>query len=181
MNRIVQSSALVVAALWVGVLFCLGLVVAPYLFILAARRSPSVPNSGVAADLIGPLLYGSDVLSLAVGAALIAALVFLRRRGEVPLGGRLFLAEVGVGVAAGCAAVNYWGFAPRIKALQGQLAGRYGAFHAADRADPLFRQFDGLHQTSTTLFLVGLGAGLVTLVCLSHFRPRRGPLGGPTA
>ena len=38
MTRVVKSSALVVTALWVGVLFCLGFIVAPYLFILAAKK-----------------------------------------------------------------------------------------------------------------------------------------------
>jgi hypothetical protein len=173
MNRIVKSSALVVTSLWVGVLFCLGFIVAPYLFVLAAKKSPSVPNTGVAADLIGPLLYSSDVISLVVGVGLVATLVFLRRRGEVTLGSRLFLAELGVGVAAVCAAVNYWWFAPRLKDLQVQLADRYGAFHQADKADPLFVQFNGLHQSSTTLFLVGLAAALVCLVCMTQFRSRQ--------
>ena len=100
MTRAVKSSAIVVAALWVGVLFCLGFVVAPYLFILAARQSPAVPNSGVAADLIGPLLYGADVAGLVVGAGLLAALLFLRGRGEVALGGRLYLGAYGVGLGA---------------------------------------------------------------------------------
>jgi hypothetical protein len=180
MSRVVKSTAVVAAALWVGVLFCLGLIVAPYLFALAARKSPSVPNTGVAADLIGPLLYSSDVVSLVLGAGLVAALVYLRRRGEVPLGSRLFLSEAGVGVAALCAAVNYWWFAPRIKAVQGQLVERYGAVHQADQADPLFAQFNGLHQTSTTLFLVGLTAALVCLVCMTQFRARRpGPQVAP--
>jgi hypothetical protein len=173
MNRVLKSSAVVVTALWVGVLFCLGFVVAPYLFILAAKNSPSVPNTGVAADLIGPLLYSSDLISLVVGAGLVIALAYLRRRGEVPLGGRLFLSEIGVGIAAICAATNYWWFAPRIKGLQGQLAERYGAFHHADKADPLFVQFNGLHQTSTTLFMVGLMAALVCLVCMTQFRSRQ--------
>ncbi len=56
MTRVVKSSALLAASLWVGVLFCLGFIVAPYLFALAARSSPAVPNSGVAAELLGPLL-----------------------------------------------------------------------------------------------------------------------------
>jgi len=173
MNRVLKSSALVITALWVGVLFCLGFIVAPYLFILAAKNSPSVPNTGVAADLIGPLLYSSDVISLVVGAGLVAALFYLRRRGEVPLGGRLFLSEIGVGIAAVCAAVNYWWLAPQLKGLQGQLADRYGAFHKADKADPLFVQFNGLHQTSTTLFMIGLAAALVCLVCMTQFRARQ--------
>jgi hypothetical protein len=172
MTRVVKSSALVVVALWVGVLFCLGFVVAPYLFVLAAKNSPSVPNTGVAADLIGPLLYSSDVISLVVGAGMVATLVYLRRRGEVPLGGRYFLAEVGVVVAAVCAAVNYWWFAPQLKDIQGQLAVQYGAFHQADKADPLFVRFNGLHQTSTTLFMVGFVAALVCLVCMTQFRQR---------
>jgi hypothetical protein len=172
MTRVIKSSALVAAALWVGVLFCLGFVVAPYLFVLAARNSPAVPNTGVAADLIGPLLYSADVVGLIIGAGLVAALIFLRRRGETPLGSRLYLSEVGVGVAALCAAVNYWIFAPRIKTLQGQLAERYGAFHQADKGDPLFQQFNGLHQTSTTLFMIGFAAALICLVCMTHFRSR---------
>jgi hypothetical protein len=176
MNRVVKSSALVATSLWVGVLFCLSFIVAPYLFILAARNSPSVPNTGVAADLIGPLLYGSDVISLVVAAGLVAALVFLRRRGEVPLGGRLFLSEIGVGLAALCAAMNYWWFAPRLKELQGLLAERYGAFHQADKADPLFIQFNGLHQSSTTLFMVGLAAALICLVCMTQFRTQQSKL-----
>jgi hypothetical protein len=173
MNRIVKSTALVVTSLWVGVLFCLGFIVAPYLFILAARKSPSVPNTGVAADLIGPLLYSSDVISLALGVGLVAALIYLRRRGEVPLGSRLFLSEAGVVVAAICAAVNYWWFTPRLRDVQGLLADRYGAFHQADKTDPLFVQFNGLHQASTTLFMVGLAAALVCLICMTQFRSRQ--------
>jgi hypothetical protein len=172
MKAVLKSSALVITALWVGVLFCLGFVVAPYLFILVAKNSPSVPNTGVAADLIGPLLYSSDVISLVVGAGLVTTLLYLRRRGEVPLGSRLYLSEIGVGVAAVCAAVNYWWLSPQLKGLQGQLAERYGAFHQADKADPIFVQFNGLHQTSTTLFMIGLAAALVCLVCLTQFRSR---------
>jgi hypothetical protein len=173
MSRFVKSTAVVAASLWVGVLFCLGFIVAPYLFTLAARKSPSVPNTAVAADLIGPLLYGSDVISLVLGTGLVAALAYLRRRGEVPLGGRWFLCEVGVGAAAVCAALNYGWFAPRIRDIQGRLAERYGAFHQADKADPLFAQFNGLHHTSTALFMVGLAAALVCLVCMTQFRARQ--------
>src|ERR1700741_2455093 len=96
MTKTIRSSALVAASLWVGVLFCLGFIVAPYLFVLAGRNSPAGPDTGVAADLIGPLLYSSDVVGLVVGAGLIGALAFLRGRGEIPLGNRLYLPEVGV-------------------------------------------------------------------------------------
>jgi hypothetical protein len=173
MSRVVKSTALVVNALWVGVLFCLGFIVAPYLFALAAKKSPSVPNTGVAADLLGPLLYGSDVISLVLGAALVAALVYLRSRGEVSLGGRLFLSEGVVAIAAICAAANYWWFTPEIKAVRGQLADRYGAFHLADKADPLVARFNVLHQTSTALFIIGFVAALICLVCMTQFRPRQ--------
>jgi hypothetical protein len=172
MTKAVKSSAVVIAALWVGVLFCLGFVVAPYLFILAAKQSPAVPNSGVAADLIGPLLYSSDVASLVVGALLLMALVYLRTRGEAPLGGRVFLSELVVVVAVACSAVNYWIFSPRIKALQASLAQQYGAFHLAAKTDPLFVRFNSLHQTSTALFLLGFASVLVCLVCLTQFRSR---------
>jgi Domain of unknown function (DUF4149) len=170
MTKALKSSAQIIASLWVGILFCLGFVVAPYLFALAARNSPAVPHTGVAADLIGPLLYSSDVVGLIVGSALILALAFLRRRNELPLGGKLFLSEIGVGVAVVCAAVNYWVCTPRLKVLQDQLADRYGAFHQADRTDPLFQQFSGLHQTSTTLFMVGFAAALICLICMTQFR-----------
>ena len=172
MTRAVKSSALVAAALWVGVLFCLGFVVAPYLFALAARHSPAVPHSVVAADLIGPLLYSSDVVGLFVGVGLLLALIYLRTRGEVTLGGRFYLSEFGVITAVVCAAVNYWVLTPRVKVLQGLLAERYGAFHQAQRTDPLFVQFSGLHQTSTTVFLVGFLAALLCLIGMTQFRGR---------
>jgi hypothetical protein len=70
------------------------------------------------------------------------------------------LSEAGVVLAVLCAAVNYWEFTPRLKGVQAQLAERYGAFHQADKADPLFQQFTGLHQTSTALFMVGFVAAL---------------------
>lgn len=172
MTKTLKSSAVVIASLWVGILFCLGFVVAPYLFALAARQSPAVPNTGVAAALIGPLLYSSDVAGLVVGSALLLALFILRRRNEMPLGGKFFLSEIGVAVAVGCAAVNYWVLAPRLKSIQVLLAERYGAFHQADRTDPVFQQFSGLHQTSTALFMAGFVAALVCLVCMTQFRGR---------
>lgn len=178
MTKTIRSSAVVVAALWVGVLFSLGFIVAPYLFTLAARGSAVVPNTGAAADLIGPLLYAADVLGLAAGALLIGALVFLRRRQEVPLGGRLYLSEIGLGVAVVCAAANYWLLTPWVKDVRGQIAERYGAFHLADRTDSLFRQFNALHQTSTALFMVVFAAALWCLVCLTQFRTR--PAQAPT-
>jgi hypothetical protein len=172
MTSIIRSSAVVFAALWVGVLFCVGFVVAPYLFTLAARGSSVVPNTGTAAELIGPLLYGSDVLGMAVGAVLILALVFLRRRQEVPLGGQLYLSEIGLGVAIVCAAANYWLVLPAVKSVRGEIAERYGAFHLADRSDPLFERFGSLHQASTALFIATFTAALVCLVCLTQFRTR---------
>ena len=126
----------------------------------------------MAADLIGPLLYSSDVAGLVAGAGLLSALAFLRRRGEVALGGRLYLCEAGVAVAAACAAVNYWVFAPRIESVQLDLVRRYGAFHLAEKADPLLLRFGSLHRTSTTVFMVGFAAALVGLVCMTQFRPR---------
>lgn len=173
MNRVLQSVAVVATSLWVGVLFCLGLIVAPYLFILAAKNSPSVPNTGVAADLIGPLLYSSDVISMLVGLGLFIALAYLRRQGETPLASRVLLSEISVAVAMVCAALNYWQYAPQLKVLQTRLSERYGALHQADRADPLFVQFDSVHHTSTTLFMVGLAAALVCLVSITHFRARQ--------
>ena len=172
MTRMLKSSAVVIASLWVGILFCLGFVVAPYLFALAARHSDAVPNTGVAAELIGPLLYSSDVAGLVVGAALLLALFILRRRDEMPLGGKFFLSEIGVGVAVVCAAVNYWVLTPRMKSIQVLLAERYGAFHRADRTDPVFQQFSGLHRTSTALFMAGSVVALLCLVCMTQFRGR---------
>jgi hypothetical protein len=175
MNRIVKSSMVVTSALWVGVLFCLGFVVAPYLFALAAKNSPAVPNSGVAADLIGPLLYSSDVISLIVGGVLVLALVYLRRRGETPMGGRLFVSEIVVAIAVMCAALNYWWFFPRIKTIKEQLSLQYGAFHHADKSDPLFSAFNAMHQTSTALFVIGLTTALIALICMTQFSSRMKP------
>ena len=76
-------------------------------------------------------------------------------------------------VYAICAALNYWWFTPQIKAVRGQLADRYGAFHLADNADPLVARFNGLHQTSTALFIIGFVAALVCLVSMTQFRSRQ--------
>jgi hypothetical protein len=172
MIKALKSSAVLLGALWVGGLFCLGFIIAPYLFTLAKHKTAAVPHTGVAADLIGPLLYGSDVVGLVVAAVLVLALVALRRQNEVPLGGRLYLSEIALGVAFVCAAVDYFVFTPRLHDLRGQLAEKYGGFHLADRADPLFAQFDGLHQTATTLFMIGFAAALLCLLCMTQFRSR---------
>jgi hypothetical protein len=172
MSRIVRSLAIILIALWVGIQFCIGFIVAPYLFSLAGRGSPAVPNTGAAATLIGPLLNGSHVLGLLAGTMLIMALVFLRRAGDVPLGAKLALSELGVGLAVVCAAVNFWVVTPRVRSVQEQLAERFGAFQQADKADPLYQQFGALHQASTALFIVGFTAALAALVCMTQFRSR---------
>lgn len=102
-------------------------------------RSSAVPDNGVAADLIGPLLPGADVVGLAAAAGFIATRTFLRARGEVPLGTRPFVAGAGVAVAAS----NDGWFAPRIEALRAGSAGRHGAFHQAGEADPPDVRCDG--------------------------------------
>jgi hypothetical protein len=167
-----RTLVVVVAALWVGGLFWIGFVFAPYLFALAARGNGPIPHTGVAADLIGPLLYGSDVIGLVVATLLLVALLILRRRDVVPLGGKLYLSEIALGVAFVCACVNYWVFTPRLKGLQSRLDAAYGGFHLADKADPLFLQFSRLHETSTALFVAGFVAALLALCCLSQFRAR---------
>src|SRR5262249_10768746 len=106
------------------------------------------------------------------GAGLIFACLYLRRRGELPLGSKLYLCEIGVGAALLCATINYWFVTPRLKTVQEQLAARYGAFHQADKTDPLYLQFNVLHQTSTAVFMVGFAAALVGLICLTQFRSR---------
>jgi hypothetical protein len=171
-TKALKSISVVVAALWVGGLFWVGFVFAPYLFILAARKSPIVPHTGAAADLIGPLLYGSDVIGLVVATALLVVILVLRRRQVLPLGGRVYLSELALGAAFLCACANYWLFTPRLKTIQRQLDQVYGGFYLADRADPLFLQFNRVHEASTTIFTVGFVAALLVLCCLSQFRAR---------
>jgi hypothetical protein len=173
MTSILKSGVILLTALWVGGLFWIGFVFAPYLFTLAARHDPAVPNTSTAASLIGPLLYGADVVGLIVAVGLVGALLVLRRREVVPLGGKLFLSEIALAIAFGSACLNYWIVTPRVNAARDQLATAYGGFHLADRADPLYEQFTTLHQTSTVVFMVGFGAALLTLVCLSQLRARR--------
>jgi hypothetical protein len=96
----------------------------------------------------------------------------LRRRDVVPLGSKVFLAESALVLAFALAAVNYGIITPRLHVVRQDLAAAYGEFHLADRADPLYQQFNLLHQTSTTLFTVGFVAALLTLLCLSQWRAR---------
>jgi hypothetical protein len=172
MTNALKGGVILVTALWVGGLFAIGFVVAPYVFTLAKHHDAAVPNSGVAASLIGPLLYGSDVLGLSVAATLGIGLLALRRRDVVPMGGKLFLSETALGLAFVCAAVNYWVYTPRLNAVRDRLAEAYGGFHLAGEGDPLLQQFTTLHQTSTAIFTVGFVAALLTLICLSQFRTR---------
>jgi hypothetical protein len=56
MTNTLKGGVILLTALWVGGLFAVGFIFAPYLFALAARHDPAVPNTSVAASLIGPLL-----------------------------------------------------------------------------------------------------------------------------
>jgi hypothetical protein len=172
MTATLKGGVLLVTAVWVGGLFWIGLVFAPYLFALAARQDPAVPNTSVAASLIGPLLYSTDVLGLIVAAALACGLLILRRRNVLPLGGKVYLSEIALGLAFVLAGVNYWVITPRLNMVREQLTAAYGAFHLADRADPLYQQFTLLHQTSTALFMTIFLAALFTLICQSQLRAR---------
>ena len=169
MNQVSRSTSLVMTTIWVGGLIWVGLVFAPYLFGLAAKNSTAVPHSGVAAELIGPLLYGPDLVGLVAAAAIGSILLVLRRRRCVSLGGRFSLSEVLLLVAAICAAVNVFGFTPALNQVQAQLKEAYGGFHLADHADPLYAEFTYLHQTSTLIFLTGLVVAFIVLICQSRF------------
>jgi hypothetical protein len=116
---------------------------------------------------------------MAVG--LVVGLLILRRRQVLPLGGKLFLPEIALGIAFVSACANYWALTPRLNAARDQLAATYGGFHLADRADPLFQQFTTLHQTSTAVFTVGFVAALFTLICLSQLRARPARPASPLA
>ena len=175
MNQFLRTVSLVVTTIWVGGLIWVGLVFAPYLFGLAAEKSSAVPTTSVAADLIGPLLYGSDLVGLVAAALIGSILIVLRRRQCVSMGGRFYLAEALLVVSIVCAAVNYFGFTPALKKVQVQLREAYGGFHLADQSDPLYAQFTYLHQTSTMIFLLGLTVGFVLLVCQSQFRDLSSP------
>ncbi len=170
MNQFLRTVSLVVTTIWVGGLIWIGLVFAPYLFGLAANNSATVPNTGVAAELIGPLLYGSDVVGLIAVASIGSMLLILRFRHCVSMGGRFYLCEILLVFAAICASVNYFGFTPALNQVQSQLRESYGGFHLADHSDPLYAQFTYLHQTSTAIFLMGLAVAFVVLICHSRFR-----------
>lgn len=170
MNQFLRSASLVVTTIWVGGLIWIGLVFAPYLFGLAANGSTNVPNTGVAAELIGPLLYGSDVVGMVAVALVGTMLAILRFRSCLSMGGRFYLPEILLVVAAVFASINYFGFTPALTQVQSQLRESYGGFHLADRSDPLYAQFTYLHQTSTVIFLLGLAVAFAVLVCQSRFR-----------
>ena len=163
---------LLIAAIWVGAVCCIGFVIAPYLFTLAARHDPAVPNTGVAGGLIGPLLRGADLGGMVVTVLLVAGLVALRGRGVVTMGGQKFLAEAALGAAFICAAVNFWGLGPAVGRVRRQLIETYGASYLADKADPLYQRFSALHGASTVIFVIGVLGGVVALVAMSGFYAR---------
>lgn len=169
-----RTAAIAGAGIWIGIMACVGFVVAPYLFGLAAQKSAVVPHTGAAGELIGPLLHQVDRISLTAAAGLFAALLVLRRGASRPWGARYWAAEAGTIVAAVCAAVNYWKLSPALGAVKAQLAEKYGAYHLSDKSDALYKQFGGLHGMSTLLFVTGMLGAAVALVCLTQFRPLGG-------
>jgi len=169
--RIAKSLLSVIASMWIGIQFCVGFMVAPYLFGLAARKSVVVPNTGAAAELIGPLLHMTDYIGVAAGTLVLVALLEFRRRGELPLGGRFYVSEIGVLLAVVTAVVNVSFIAPRIKAVKELLAEKYGAYHLSDKTDSLYAQFGQWHQMSTLLFLAGLIGSVICVFCLTQFPP----------
>lgn len=164
--QVIKSLVNVGAALWIGIQCCVGLIVAPYLFKLAAQKSQVVPNTGVAATLIGPLLHQVDAISVWGGAAVLLGLLVLRSRGERSLGSRFWLGEIGVATAIVTAAINLWFVAGRIAQVKEQLAEKYGAYHLADKTDALYGQFGAWHGISTLLFLAGFVGSIVCVFCL---------------
>lgn len=171
----------VAVGLWIGVQVCIGFVVAPYLFALAAKASAAVPHTGVAAELIGPLLHGADLASLVV--CIVATLGLLGLRGAAGpnayAGARWWLGEAGLAVAFVCAATNYFMLSPKILAVKAELAEKYGAYHLADKTDALYKQFGQFHGISTLVFMIGLGAAMLAWICVAHrgSLASAGPLG----
>ena len=170
MTNSLKMLAVLLAAIWVGGLFTVGFVLAPYLFILAFRHSPFIPHTGVAAELIGPLLYGSYIASLILAVILIVMLFILRKRNQLPLGGQIFLSEIGLSLAFLSMVINYGWCSPKVAAIRQELDVRFGGFHLTDPAEPLYHQFMHYHLISVVLFgLCFLGA-LICLLCISQFR-----------
>jgi hypothetical protein len=173
MITIFRSLLILLASLWIGAMFCIGFVVAPYLFARAARGDGAVPDSGVAADLIGPLLQGANLAGQIVPALLLVGLQLLRRRGSVAWGDRWKVCPISLAVALGMGALNYWIVAPAVGRVRQDLVAKAGSLAAADRADPLYQQFSVMHSVSTLLFIVALLAGMVAIICLSNSEARR--------
>lgn len=167
--RWLTSAMAVSAGMWCGLQCCIGFVVAPHLFAMAAQKSQAVPNTGVAAEIIGPLLHRMDLISMAAGAVLLVLLLVLRRLGETPLAARRWVSEIGFMATIVTAIANVQGIAPRIALAKQHLAEKYGAYHLADKTDPLYAQFGKWHGISTSLFLVGLVGSLVGAWCLTRF------------
>jgi hypothetical protein len=170
MTNVLKFVAVLITALWMGGLFWVGFVIAPYLFILAEKNSPLVPHSGVAADLVGPLLYSAYALSLILAVGLIVILVILRKRNQVPLGSKIFLSEIGLGMAFLTTVINYAWCSPKVAAIRRQLNEQFGGFHLTDPAEPLYHAFKTYHLISVGLFGLSFIGTVVCLLCLSQFR-----------
>lgn len=172
MTSLLKLMTVLITALWVGGLFWIGFVVAPYLFYLAEHNSPLVPHSGAAADLIGPLLYASYALSLVLAVVLFVLLLILRKRKEIPLGGPFFLSEICLAVAFLSTVANEVWCSPKIATIRQRLNEQFGGFHLTDHAEPLYQTFKTYHLISVLLFGVCFVGVTVCLLCVSQFRER---------
>lgn len=142
---------------WLGGMAVAGLVVAPVTFGVLEAWHPTTGRV-LAGDVFGAVLARLNLIAYAAGAVMLVVLTVLRL-----LGPRPHAYGVRVGIIAAMLAVTLYSAhvaAPRIAALQAQVAGPMSGLPDGDGRR---LEFDRLHWLSTALATVTIVGGLVLL------------------
>ena len=165
MLKLVRYLTAVLLLVWLGAVITVTFYVAPSLF---ADESGRVPNSSVAADIIGPLLNRMEwtgAILIPIAIALHWAIAKLSN----PKPGRALVISGLLLAAAWCAGL-YSGFYlnPELHAIREDLKTEFQGYHLAPPDHPERARFSRLHGVSMSLALVGLGLGLGSFFCVTQ-------------
>lgn len=165
MLKTLRYATALLLLIWLGVVITITFYVAPSLF---ANESGQIPNSTVAADIIGPLLDKMDltgwiILPVVILLHGVMALLFRPRFMRALIVSASLLA-----VAWGTSLYVGVGLNPELHSIRTELKKEFGGYHLAADDHPQRARFAKLHGVAMVLTLVNLCLGLGSLFCVTQ-------------
>lgn len=156
MVKLFRFLAAVFLLVWLGVSIGISFYAAPSLF---SNESGRVENSGVAGDIIAPLLHKMHVTAwVAIPLAMVCLAVAWKLSGGYRRGA-LTAALTLLGLALFASLYSGVVITQDIQQIREELKQAYGGYHLAPEDDPERRRFGALHGQSMVLTLGGLALG----------------------